>query len=115
MQKPEHLEDDLVEIYLAPVLLAFADEAMDAVNDLPSPARVVENVAHQFLEQLEVETAMRNKSPGGSGVGGDGGERLVQLVGQGRGQLAHQSHATEAGHLFALKPQVDVRSYLRCH
>ena len=117
MQKPQHLQDNLVDIYGAPVLLAFANEAMDAVNELSRPPRIGENIVQQLSEHFQIEIAkpMRKKSLPGRGITGDGGQRLIQLVGERRRQFAHQRHPAQTRHLFALKPQVQVRFHLRSH
>ena len=79
MKEAQHLADDFIQIHHVPLVVAFAHEPMDSANDVARPPRVGKNIVQQLLEHLQIRRTAREKSLSGSGVTGNGGERLVQL------------------------------------
>ena len=99
----EHFRHDFVEVETAGWLdIAFPEQRTEAVDNVPRPPVVVNDVLEDLAQLGYVQRAVAEQMLRRPGVGEDRGERLVQLVREGAGQLTQHRHAAEVRHLVPL-------------
>ena len=98
-QEDDHLANDLVQINRLPLRSALPEEQARPADDVRR-ARSVLHDAHRGRARFrEIRGLPREPVQAGVGVGDDRGDRLVHLVGQGRGQRAHGRHPIDVGEI----------------
>ena len=80
MHQPQHVADHLVKIDQAPRVLAFPDEMTNPLDDVARAPRIGTDIDEQLAKHLVILGAMFEKTPAGSGVARDRGQRLIQFV-----------------------------------
>ena len=77
----------------------FAQEVSDMPDHLPRPLGLGGDAVHHIAAVLQAGPPRLHQMNAGPGVGADGGERLVQFVGDPRGHLAEGAEPRHVGQL----------------
>ena len=91
--------NDVVEVYRILAWRTLTCQLADPLNHLPRPVAVSHDGVKRPPHALEVGRRGGEPVQGGVGIGDDGRERLVHLVGDGRGHLAQHGNAGDVGEL----------------
>ena len=93
------LLDDRVNVLERPLGLALDDELAQATDDLPRPAGLLDGLFEQAREAARAFGAPIDQPARGLGVVDDRRERLIELVRERRGHLAHRAQARDVNQL----------------
>src|SRR5262249_27336472 len=90
----EYFLHDNIDIQLCPLERSFTGERTDALDDLTCPIRIGDYTIERFLRPDQI----LHFEPASTGIAprDDSSQRLVDLVRNGRGQLAHCCYPRDA-------------------
>ena len=95
-----HVADDVVDVQPCSLGFVLRHELADTVDHVGRPVAVLHDPVEGLPDAVEVWGGRRQPVERCVGIGHDGGERLVDLVGDRRGQLAQGRHP---GHVRELR------------
>ena len=98
-RKRQHVTDDVVDVHRILAWRTLRRQLPDALDHFRRPVTVHRDRFECFPDGFEVGTRGRQPVEGGIGIGDDGGQGLVDLVSDRRGQLAQRGHAGDVREL----------------
>ena len=93
MQQRNDLVDDFIDIERRPLIDGLVDQPADALDHLARPVAVLDDGLHRAARLVQVGRVAVEPALTGCGVGDDGGQRLVHLMGDRGGEFPQCRHA----------------------
>src|SRR5882762_5316408 len=100
----QHFAHELVGVQRLELRFAFFEQSAQPADDFSGAPVLGDDVAEYLAQLLGVDTALLEIVLGSLRIAQNGGERLVELVGERPGKLADQGHAGQMGDLLLLVP-----------
>ena len=95
MQQADHLVDDFIDVERRLLIGSLVDQRADALDHFARPVAVLDDGLHRAARFLQVGRVAVEPAQAGCGVGDDGGQRLVHLMGDRGGELPERRHARD--------------------
>ena len=91
MQQGDHLVDDFIDVERHFLIGGLVDQRADALDHFARPVAVLDDGLHRAARLFQVRRVAVEPALAGRGVGDNGGQRLVHLMGDRGGELAQSA------------------------
>ena len=102
VQELQHVVHDMVQLGGDELLVGLFHQQAQMVDQLPGPLVGLDDLRQDGADLRDVGRVVRQKALRRLGIAQDGGQRLVQLVGERARELGERGHPRQMGQLHAL-------------
>jgi hypothetical protein len=91
----QYIRNDIPQVQGSPLDRRFSGQLPDPRNDVAGALGIVDYLSQRLTDIVKARVAIRQEADAGIGIIDNGGEGLIDLMGDRRGHFTHGGHPTD--------------------